>query len=336
MEGISNFGKIVQRLHRARDFALFDAKVTPASVQRLSPITGPGAPPLSIAVTCKTADQARELAGRVVASLPKSVGCLVFGQSVIVSLASDDSALREQLFTEFAKEKRLPFVHRSDDGWLLSLSAKPGQAGLEELENWCAHPAIEKIPAPWDPTDDRTPAQKAEDQELGALCREMREREASDDPSSDLKAGEEWAQKYSEATRRGDRETTKRMDEERKAQEQARFTKRIELLKTKYPKYASVLDGCLAESAKSGTYAGMAQFPKLVAPMMRQTTSQSSLYSAKHGNLYRMPRILSISVSPVCMEVAGPAIVQYLADHGVGECDYSLTSSGPDGMLEED
>ena len=75
---------------------------------------------------------------------------------------------------------------------------------------------------------------------------------------------------------------------------------------------------------------------KLVAPMMRQTTSQSSLYGAKHGNLYRMPRILSISVSPLCMEVAGPAIVQYLADHGVGECDYSLTSSGPDGMLEED
>jgi hypothetical protein len=258
----------------------------------------------------------------------------VFGQSVIVSLPADDNAIRERVFDVLAKDGK-PFVCRADEARSLTMEVRlPEESkALDELKAWAHHPAIQTIPAPWDPVDGRTSEQKQQDLELASVCGEIMAAASK----VDLEQYQAISKKYAEQIRRGDREAIKQMEQEHEQLRRGVLFGALDELEKKYPAYSGMFAACREEMAKSGSDLVTLKMREFCKPYVRlASTGQVNMYGVKSANCGTYGGRTSITLMPISMQQCGPAVVQYLSARGVTGIHYYLSSAGRFGDELED
>jgi Zn-dependent protease len=223
------------------------------------------APAVVLVATVKDHAAAGALARSLVPGLPPGSGCLVFGDSVLASLAEDDPAIRERVYRTLASADQDAFACTAGDlvGLMLSTASRGADEAGQLIGDYFACPDADGLLPPWAEADPRTPLQQAADALHRRLCVRITE---AGHAGMDTPRGRALAMEALAANRRGDKARMAAIGHEQQLLNREAFLAALDGLEREQPEAGAMLAACRSLAPLLGTKGFGPAFAAAVRP----------------------------------------------------------------------
>ncbi len=324
---IANTGRNLRNLASLRANAELKQQVSLDTIVTLTPPPA-GVVPITLSANYRNHAAALEAARRIKPAAPSDSGFLVFGQTLLVSLSRDDDALRERLFAAVSDGSTDARVRRPDQGCslMLQFDVPPNSEkhpAITELMAFLTAPSRNRDYAPWDTTNPRTPEANAR---IAAILKiRAAILQPTQDPLDD-KALQDFARKFEEASRKGDRAAMRKLMDEQAAARKESLLKRLAQLAQDNPDHVKLIDAVRESVTRSGDAALYKDLDALIEPYLDLMPKGSpNPMGVSYGSAYAFGKSAIIELYLISPEHSAPEMVRWLQERGLDKPRYRLS-----------